>query len=193
MASGATPGARRSGRCKWFNVVKGYGFITPTDGSQDVFLHQTVIQMQGFRSLSEGEEVEFECRDSDKGVEATFVCGPGGTDCKGSERRPVSKKKFRKLRCYNCGDFANHIASKCPRGPLPKRCHNCKSDGHLIADCPLKKPDPSGTTDVVGSPHPAEDEPSPTSSQHSEASGDGGTEEGREGQRTASPEPGPKS
>ena len=54
--------------------------------------------MEGFRSLAEGEEVEFEFKDSDKGAEATFVCGVGGTDCKGSERRPVSKKKFRKLR-----------------------------------------------------------------------------------------------
>ena len=43
-------------------------------------------------------------------------------------------------RCYNCGDFGNHIASKCPHGPLPKRCHNCKSTEHLIADCPLRDP-----------------------------------------------------
>ncbi|KAK7500092.1 hypothetical protein BaRGS_00008639, partial [Batillaria attramentaria] len=40
--------------------------------------------------------------------------------------------------CYNCGDFANHIAAKCPHGPLPKRCHQCKSTDHLIADCPLR-------------------------------------------------------
>lgn len=44
------------------------------------------------------------------------------------------------FRCYNCGDFGNHIAAKCPYGPLPKRCHNCKSTEHLIADCPLKDP-----------------------------------------------------
>ena len=43
-------------------------------------------------------------------------------------------------RCYNCGDFGNHIAAKCPYGPLPKRCHNCKSTEHLIADCPLRDP-----------------------------------------------------
>ncbi|KAL8600129.1 hypothetical protein ACOMHN_060081 [Nucella lapillus] len=41
-------------------------------------------------------------------------------------------------KCYNCGDFANHLAAKCPHGPLPKRCHQCKSTGHLIADCPLR-------------------------------------------------------
>lgn len=42
------------------------------------------------------------------------------------------------FRCYNCGEFANHIAAKCTLGPQPKRCHNCKSEDHLIADCPLK-------------------------------------------------------
>jgi len=59
---------------------------------------QTVIQMEGFRSLAEGEAVEFEAKPSDKGLEATFVCGPDGTDCKGSERRPVGKRKSRKIR-----------------------------------------------------------------------------------------------
>lgn len=39
-------------------------------------------------------------------------------------------------RCYNCGDFANHIAAKCTLGPMPKRCHSCKAHDHLIADCP---------------------------------------------------------
>lgn len=40
------------------------------------------------------------------------------------------------IRCYNCGDFANHIAAKCTLGPMPKRCHSCKASDHLIADCP---------------------------------------------------------
>ncbi|KAK3578893.1 hypothetical protein CHS0354_010259 [Potamilus streckersoni] len=131
-------GGRRRGRCKWFNVAKGWGFITPDDGAQDVFVHQSVIYKSGFRSLADNEEVEFESIPSDKGIEATFVCGPGGTECRGSDRRPMSRKKFRKIRCYNCGDFGNHIAAKCPYGPLPKRCHHCKSADHLIADCPMK-------------------------------------------------------
>ncbi|CAK1553668.1 unnamed protein product [Leptosia nina] len=135
--SGAT-GTTRRGRCKWFNVAKGWGFITPDDGGQDVFVHQSVIQMPGFRSLGDDEEVEFECKDSDKGLEATRVSGPSSVDCQGSHRRPISKKRFRKIRCYNCGEFANHIAAKCSLGPQPKRCHNCKSEGHLIADCPVK-------------------------------------------------------
>nr|CAD7429500.1 unnamed protein product [Timema monikensis] len=98
----------------------------------------SVIQMSGFRSLGDEEEVEFECKNSDKGLESTLVTGLGGADCCGSHRRPTSKKRFRKIRCYNCGEFANHIAAKCTMGPQPKRCHNCKSQDHLIADCPTR-------------------------------------------------------
>ncbi|XP_014292500.1 protein lin-28 homolog, partial [Halyomorpha halys] len=135
---------KRRGRCKWFNVAKGWGFITPDDGGQDIFVHQSVIQMTGFRSLGDDEEVEFECKTSEKGLEATLVTGPEGSDCAGSHRRPQARKRFRKIRCYNCGEFANHIAAKCSLGPQPKRCHSCKSEDHLIADCPTRKPRPTG-------------------------------------------------
>uniref|UniRef100_T1JDB5 CSD domain-containing protein n=1 Tax=Strigamia maritima TaxID=126957 RepID=T1JDB5_STRMM len=131
-------GRRRRGHCKWFNVAKGWGFITPDDGGQDVFVHQSVIQMSGFRSLGDDEEIEFECKSSGKGLEAILVTGPEGGDCQGSHRRPMSKKRFRKMRCYNCGEFANHIAAKCALGPQPKRCHLCKAVDHLIADCPQR-------------------------------------------------------
>ncbi|XP_076255554.1 protein lin-28 homolog isoform X2 [Rhynchophorus ferrugineus] len=142
------PTARvRRGKCKWFNVIKGWGFITPLDDGQDVFVHQSVIQMGGFRSLGDDEEVEFVCKVSEKGLEAVKVTGPQGADCKGSTRKPVSKKRFRKIRCYNCGEFANHIAAKCTMGPQPKRCHNCKSEDHLIADCPTKLERPSISED----------------------------------------------
>lgn len=53
---------------------------------------QSVLQMNGFRSLGDNEEVEFECKASDKGLEATRVTGVEGNECKGSERRPMSKK-----------------------------------------------------------------------------------------------------
>lgn len=140
---------KRRGRCKWFNVAKGWGFISPDDGGQDIFVHQSVVQMSGFRSLGDDEEVEFECKVSDKGLEATVVTGPDGTDCQGSHRRPAAKKRFRKIsRCYNCGEFANHIAAKCTMGPQPKRCHHCKSEDHLIADCPTRKEKKEGEAEA---------------------------------------------
>ncbi len=63
-----------------------------------LYLFQSVIKMPGFRSLGDEEEVEFECKVSDKGLEATMVTGVEGTECKGSNRRPMSKKKFKKIR-----------------------------------------------------------------------------------------------
>lgn len=60
------------GTVKWFNDSKGYGFITRPDGD-DVFVHFSVIEGDGFRTLSEGQEVEFELRDSEKGVQAATV------------------------------------------------------------------------------------------------------------------------
>lgn len=53
---------------------------------------QSVLQMNGFRSLGDNEEVEFECKASDKGLEATRVTGVEGNECKGSDRRPMSTK-----------------------------------------------------------------------------------------------------
>ena len=61
------------GKVKWFNNQKGYGFITRDDGSGDVFVHYSSVQGQGFKSLVEGDSVEFEVVDSDKGPKAANV------------------------------------------------------------------------------------------------------------------------
>ncbi len=60
------------GKVKWFNDQKGYGFITPESGN-DVFVHQKSIMGEGFRSLAEGQEVEFEIEKGPKGEQATKV------------------------------------------------------------------------------------------------------------------------
>ncbi len=60
------------GTVKWFNEAKGYGFISQEKG-EDVFVHYSAIQMEGFRSLREGERVEFEVQKGPKGLQATIV------------------------------------------------------------------------------------------------------------------------
>jgi cold shock protein len=62
-----------TGTVKWFNDEKGFGFISPDDQSKDVFVHQTAIQGDGFRSLDEGEKVTFESEADAKGPRATRV------------------------------------------------------------------------------------------------------------------------
>ncbi len=62
-----------TGIVKWFNDQKGFGFITPDDGSKDVFVHHTAIKAQGYRSLREDQAVEFETSQGPKGPQAENV------------------------------------------------------------------------------------------------------------------------
>ena len=70
--------SRITGTVKWFNDSKGFGFITPEDGSKDCFVHQTSIQGEGFRTLAEGERVEFEIVAGQKGPAAENVTRTDG-------------------------------------------------------------------------------------------------------------------
>lgn len=61
-----------TGTVRWFSPKKGYGFIVPDEGD-DVFVHHSVIQMEGYRTLAEGQAVEYEARTTDKGAQAVSV------------------------------------------------------------------------------------------------------------------------
>ncbi len=61
------------GKVKWFNEAKGFGFITPNDGGKDVFVHYSVIEDSGFKTLAEGQEVSFELTNGPKGPQAIKV------------------------------------------------------------------------------------------------------------------------
>lgn len=62
-----------SGTVKWFNSEKGYGFITPEDGSKDLFVHFSAIQGEGYKSLNDGQKVEYEATQGQKGPQASNV------------------------------------------------------------------------------------------------------------------------
>jgi CspA family cold shock protein len=62
-----------TGTVKWFNESKGFGFISPSDGGKDVFVHFSAIQAEGFKVLTDGQEVTFNLEDGPKGPQATNV------------------------------------------------------------------------------------------------------------------------
>ncbi|XP_014033337.1 protein lin-28 homolog A isoform X4 [Salmo salar] len=104
----------------------------------DVFV-KSKLHMEGFRSLKEGEAVEFTFKKSSKGLESVTVTGPGGAQCVGCEKTPKGQQKRRSKgdRCYNCGG-PDHHAKECQLPPQPKKCHFCQSISHMVANCPIK-------------------------------------------------------
>uniref|UniRef100_A0AC34QB87 CSD domain-containing protein n=1 Tax=Panagrolaimus sp. JU765 TaxID=591449 RepID=A0AC34QB87_9BILA len=132
----AFEGQEWTGKCKWFNVTRGFGFLMPDNNEHDVFVHQSELKMPGFRSLGEGEAVKFTVRVGKSGLEASNVVGHDGS-IKGSSIRPLGKKKDKMIRCYKCGQLGYHVAAKCKKEfDQSKVCYFCHSGNHLLADCP---------------------------------------------------------
>ena len=65
--------SKKNGRVKWFNRIKGYGFIEPSEGGQEVFVHYSAINAEGYRNLYEGDRVEYEEVDFGRGPQARNV------------------------------------------------------------------------------------------------------------------------
>eukprot|EP00569_Conticribra_weissflogii_P007840 CAMPEP_0171342534 /NCGR_PEP_ID=MMETSP0878-20121228/14605_1 /TAXON_ID=67004 /ORGANISM="Thalassiosira weissflogii, Strain CCMP1336" /LENGTH=97 /DNA_ID=CAMNT_0011845231 /DNA_START=285 /DNA_END=578 /DNA_ORIENTATION=+ len=77
-----------TGTVKWFDAKKGFGFIVPDDGSPDIFVHHSAIHAEGFRSLGDGESVEFEvAQEPDGKIRAMSVTGPEGSYVQGAPKR----------------------------------------------------------------------------------------------------------
>ena len=64
---------QKQGTVKWFDAKKGYGFITPTEGGKDLFVHHSSLQMDGFKTLNEDQKVSYQVETSDRGPTATNV------------------------------------------------------------------------------------------------------------------------
>lgn len=69
-----------TGKVKWFNNAKGYGFVRPDAGGEDLFVHYSYIQMEGYRSLKAGQPVEYDLQEANKGYHAINLRPAGGSE-----------------------------------------------------------------------------------------------------------------
>lgn len=95
--------SKLQGTVKFFNTTKGFGFITPADGGDDVFVHQSVIHAAGFRSLANDEPVEYDLVEENGKKSAANVTGPNGAHVQGAPRRDFNNNNGGERRPYNNG------------------------------------------------------------------------------------------
>ncbi|RYQ81108.1 hypothetical protein Ahy_Scaffold1g107112 isoform C [Arachis hypogaea] len=142
---------RYSGVVQWFSNSKGFGFIKPDQGGDDLFVHHSSIQSDGaFRTLVDGDRVEFSIADNSDKPKALDVTGPNGAPLRSAHDSARAGNDNRRSAgagggggggaCYQCGDFG-HLARDCSRagngggGGGGGACYSCGGFGHMARDC----------------------------------------------------------
>ncbi|MFS8031416.1 putative transcription factor interactor and regulator CCHC(Zn) family [Helianthus anomalus] len=138
--------ARQSGTVKWFNDTKGFGFISPEDGGEELFVHQSSIRTDGFRSLGDGESVEFVVETgSDGRTKAADVTGPNEGPVQGSTRGGGGGggdrygggggDRYGGGGGYNGGSRGGRGGGGGYGGGGGDGCYKCGESGHMAREC----------------------------------------------------------
>ncbi|XP_010679924.3 cold shock domain-containing protein 3 [Beta vulgaris subsp. vulgaris] len=147
--------SRSRGEVRWFSDTKGYGFIKPEDGGEDLFVHHSDIKSDGYRTLTEGAIVEFTFSvGENKKPKADDVTGPNGSSIlpPSAPRRATWRRDNPSdgSGCYNCGGYG-HLARDCVDNSNSFRgggggCYSCGQPGHFARECRSG----NGSSTVVG-------------------------------------------